>query len=207
MHRTTGTAIVAVFVACAGALASARGDVASGQRQLGQTIIEPAYDAATGEVVFLKTPIGASPANVDAHAISPLYLVVYPNSAAASVGTMICAHQPADNCPDHGPGISALAASQFAFYGPLDGSGVWGHDHLVVGHGPDANVVREIRVVLFTNENASHTHVTTADQVSELLAAGSAKDFVLGVIHASVVSEATYRRAIPLPPAILPTLQ
>jgi hypothetical protein len=207
MHWKTVTVVVGAAVALSGTLALAYVDLPSGERQLANSILEPAYDDTTGNIIFVKTPMGPDPSNVDDTAVSPLYLVVYPNSAAPFVGTMNCAHLGGDNCPDHGPAISQLAASQFAFYGPADGSGVWGHDHLVVGTGGAGfNVVREIHVVLFTTEAASHQHVVTADQVLQLLASGEARDTVIGRIHASVVSAASYQKATPLVPALLSPL-
>ena len=76
----------------------ANAQLPSGERQLGQTIIEPGYDDRTGKLIYVMTPEGAPfPSHANAHAISPLFLVVYPNSAAASVGTMNCAHEGGDN--------------------------------------------------------------------------------------------------------------
>src|SRR5947207_2959183 len=88
----------------------ANAQLPSGQRQLGQTVIEPGYDDRTGNLIYIMTPIGAPfPAHANKHAISPLYLIIYPHSAAASVGTMSCAHEGGDNCADHGPSFSDLA--------------------------------------------------------------------------------------------------
>lgn len=207
MRWKIATVVVLSAMVFAGRIASARVGLPSGERQLGKTIIEPAYDDSTGSLVYLQTPIGAPfPSKANAKAVSPLYLVVYPNSAAGAVGTMNCAHQPSDNCPDHGPGISNFAASQYAFYGPLDGSGVWGHDHLVdAPGGSEFNVAWQVHVVLFTNEPASHTHITTDAQVDQFLTSGDAVDFLDVTFNCNVVSEATYNRAIPLPPALLPS--
>src|SRR5256886_10973960 len=88
-------------------LASAQ--LPSGERQLGQTIIEPGYDDRTGNLIYIMTPIGPpNPTHANAHAVSPLFIIVYPNSAAESAGTMNCAHEGGDNRWDHGPGIVAL---------------------------------------------------------------------------------------------------
>jgi hypothetical protein len=78
--------LLAIGTLLAGATV-AGAQVPSGERQLGKTIIEPGYDDRTGELIYIMTPEGAPfPSHSNAHALSPLFLVVYPNSAAASVG-------------------------------------------------------------------------------------------------------------------------
>jgi hypothetical protein len=172
----------------------------SGERQLGQTIIEPAYNDATGEIIYLMTPIGApffSKANP--HAWSPLYLIVYPDSAAASVGTMNCQHEGGDNCPDHGPDIAGLAASVMP---SVYGAGVWGHDHILdAPGGSEFNVAWNVIVVLFTSTAAANTHITTEQQLDQAIAAGHAFTIQTPIVfNCNVVSAATYRRGTPLPP-------
>lgn len=169
----------------------------SGERILGQTVIEPAYDDETGNIIYLMTPIHAPfPSKANSHAVSPLYLVVYPTSASGFVGTMNCAHQPEDNCPDHGPDIAGLAqAVQPGVYG----AGVWGHDHLVDGPGgSEFNVAWHVVVILFTNSTAARTHITTDAQIDAALDAGDAIEIPTDIIfNCNVVSAATYRRAVP----------
>jgi hypothetical protein len=161
----------------------------------------------------LSTPIGAPfPSKSNPKAASLLYLVEYPNSARAFAGTMNCAHQPEDNCPDHGPGIAQFAASMFpAVYGAPAGTDVWGHDHLVDGPGgADFNVAWQVHLIFFTREAASHRHVTTDAQVGALLASGDAVDIPDVTFHCAVVNGAAYQRATPLPPALplsLPPIQ
>ena len=192
--------LVAVGVLSAG-LGVAHAQIASGERQLGSTVVEPAYDLNTGEAIYLMTPMAArSAAHADEHAASPLYIVVYPSSAADAVGTMNCAHAGGDNCADHGPGIAELAAqAEPGVYG----DGVWGHDHVMDGPGgPAFNVTWQVVVVLFTNAAAARTHVTTAAQLDAAIAAGDAFSIVTPtVIHGNLVAGATYARATPLPPA------
>src|SRR3954466_7737270 len=78
-------------------VALAAGQVPSGERVLGRTVIEPGYDDRTGNLIYVMTPEGAPfPSNANTHAISPLFLIVYPNSAADAVGTMNCAHEGGD---------------------------------------------------------------------------------------------------------------
>ena len=194
---------VAALVVFGGKL-QARFSLPSGERQNGRTVIEPAYDDRYGTIVYLSTPMGAPfPSKSNVHATSPLYLVEYPNSASSIVGTMNCAHQPADNCADHGPGIAQFAASLFpAVYGPSDGSGVWGHDHLVDGPGGrDFNVAWTVHLIFFTNAAASHQHITTDAQVDELLEHGDAVDIPDVTFQCAVVNGTVYNHATPLPPA------
>jgi hypothetical protein len=181
---------------------AADAQVPSGERQLGRTIIEPGYDDRTGELVYIMTPMGTpSPSHADAHAISPLFIVVYPNAAADAVGTMNCAHEGGDNCGDHGPGIADLAQATVP---NVYGDGVWGHDHIMNGTGgSDFNVTWQVVVVLFTNLDAAKTHITTEAQLDAAIDAGDAFSIVTPtILHANMVAKATYDRAKALPPAL-----
>jgi hypothetical protein len=192
-----------MFLIAAGMLVVtvANAQLPSGERQLGKTIVEPGYDDRTGELIYIMTPEGAPfPSHNNAHAVSPLFIVMYPNSAAASVGTMNCAHEGGDNCPDHGPVFADLAQSVVpAVYG----DGVWGHDHIMDGPGgSDFNVTWQIVVVLFTNPEAANTHITTEEQLEAALDAGDAITIETPTIfHCNLVSASVYNRATPIPPA------
>jgi len=186
-----GTLLTGVTVASA--------QLPSGERQLGQTIVEPGYDDRTGDLIYIMTPIGAPlPSHANGQSVSSLSIVVYPNSAAGSVGTMNCAHEGGDNCPDHGPGIAGLAESVVP---SVYGDGVWGHDHIMDGPGGrDFNVAWHVVVVLFTNSAAAKTHITTEDQLEAALDAGDALTVDTDItFHCNLVSGATYSRANPLP--------
>jgi len=181
---------------------AADAQVPSGERQLGRTIIEPGYDDRTGELIYIMTPMGTpSPSHANAHAISPLFIVVYPNAAADAVGTMNCAHEGGDNCGDHGPGIADLAQATVP---NVYGDGVWGHDHIMNGTGgSDFNVTWQVVVVLFTNLDAAKTHITTEVQLDAAIDAGDAFSIVTPtILHANMVAKATYDRAKALPPAL-----
>jgi len=174
----------------------------SGQRTLGQATIEPAYNDLNGNVIYLLTPDHAK-MRTNPRAWAPLYLVMYPTSAAGAVGTMNCAHQPMDNCPDHGPLVSGLAESVMP---SVYGNGVWGHDHLVTGVptvGGDFNIAWEPIAVLFTNSAAANTHLTTEAQVEAAVEAGDAIEIPLpqATFLCSVVSAATYNMGAPVTPA------
>ena len=178
----------------------ANAQLPSGERQLGKTIIEPGYDDRTGELIYVMTPMGAPfPSHNNEHAVSPLFLVVYPNSSAAAVGTMNCAHEGGDNCPDHGPVFSNLALTTMP---NVYGGGVWGHDHIMDGPGgSDFNVTWHIVVVLFTNAEAAKTHITTEAQLDAALDAGDAITIDTPItFHCNLVSAAAYNRATPIPP-------
>src|SRR6266496_5974240 len=88
IHSTGGTMLskltLLLFLAVGMLLAGttvANAQLPSGERQLGKTIIEPGYDDRTGELIYVMTPMGAPfPSHNNEHAVSPLFLVVYPNS-------------------------------------------------------------------------------------------------------------------------------
>ena len=168
MQAKLGFILLVVIATMLTGATVAHAQLPSGERQLGKTIIEPGYDDRTGKLIYIMTPEGAPfPSHSNAHAISPLFIVVYPNSAARSVGTMNCAHEGGDNCSDHGPGIADLAQSVVpAVYG----NGVWGHDHIMDGPGgSDFNVTWQVVVVLFTNTAAANTHITTEVQLESAI--------------------------------------
>jgi len=200
MKRNCGIALLLAMGALVAGATNAAAQVPSGERLLGHTAIEPAYDDRTGHLIYLMTPSGArSAAHANPQAISPLYLIVYPNSAADAVGVMNCAHAGGDNCPDHGPGIAALAQSTVpAVYG----NGVWGHDHIVDGRGGDEfNVDWGVVVVLFTNAPAARAHITTETQLDAAIDAGTVLTIETSItLHANVVSGATYARGTPVAP-------
>ena len=128
-----------------------------------------------------------------------MFLIVYPNSAAGAVGTINCAHQGGDNCPDHGPDIATLAQATVP---TVYGNGVWGHDHIMEGPGgSDFKVVWQLVVVLFTNAAAANTHITTEAQLEAAIDAGDAFTIETPtVFNCNLVSAATYSRATPLQP-------
>ena len=174
----------------------------TGEVQLGRSFIEPAYDDMTGDMIFLLTPLGAPfPVNANHHAVSPLYLIVYPTSAGGFVGTMNCMHPGGDNCPDHGPEIAGAAAAIMP--AGVYGAGVWGHDHLVdAPGGSEFNVAWQVHLLLFTNAAAANTHITTEEEMDAALDAGDLIDAVpdVTIFNCSVVSARTFNRGTPVPP-------
>ena len=182
--------------------AEAAASIPSGERIHGQSTIEPVYDDTTGNLNFVMTPNKApNPVNSNPKSWAPFYVPVYPLSASASVGTLQCAHLPADNCPDHGPPIAGAAAS---IVPSVYGSGVLGHDHLMAppGSGGDFNIAWEPILVLFTSSAAANTHLTTLAQINAAVNSGNAFEVPLPQLtfQCEVVPANLYARATPVTP-------
>lgn len=166
----------------------------SGERILGQSAIEPAYNADTGQLMYLLTPIKSPfPTHTNAHAVGPLYLVEYP--ASTTVGTLNCMGVPG-NCPDH-DGLVAQVATQAmpSVYG-TDPALIPGHDHIAdPPGGADFDVAWEVIEVLFTNSAAANEHLTTDAAIEAAITRGDAIKIDLGfAFHCSVVPATTYWR-------------
>jgi len=171
--------------------------IPSGERVLGQVGLEPVYDAEQeGAIGYVGTPMHAK-MKANPSSWSPIYVVVYPTTA--SVGTVLCAHTPADNCPDHGPGIAALAQQVAP---DVYGEGVLGHDHLMdYPGGDDFNIAWEPIIVLFTNSDAANSeHLLTDAQIEAAVADGDAIEIPLPgeTFYCSPVSKALWERATPV---------
>lgn len=192
-------------LAASPALASA---LPTGERMVGQTAIEPAYDDVTGTLVYLSTPIKLPiPTKTNARAVAPLYLVLYPpGSTVPSRFNLNCEGIPG-NCPDHdlavaGAGVSIMqgllgAASPYG----TDPTLVPGHDHLVgiASSHEDFNIAWEVWEVLFTNSEAANTHLTTLKAINDAIGRGDAIKVDLGFnFHCSVVSAAVYNHGAPV---------
>lgn len=203
--------VVAVGLAAAAALipiAAAADTSPTGERALGNATIEPAYDDFDGSTVFLLTPnrlaplVPNNPINgVDAHAVAPLYLVVYPPGTA---GTFDCMGVPG-NCPDHDGVIAGLATSvRPGVYG-TNAAAVPGHDHLVgMPHTGDFNVPWHVYVQLFTDKSRV-SHITTLAELKAAWASGSVDPTPSGqgidtgiTFVCSVVSASAYAAARPV---------
>ena len=189
--------------------------IPSGERQLGQSFIEPAYNDGDGSLIYLLTPskpafLPKAPVTVhpNDHNVAPLYLMMYPTSASGAIGTVNCQHQPMDNCPDHGPLVSAIAEGLVPSISPGEPSvypagGVWGHDHLVAapGSGGDFNILWLPVEVLF-KPGTPITHVTKMSQLQPLID-GHLVDLIPlppATFHCSVAPAATYNNGTPVPP-------
>jgi len=172
--------------------------------------VEPAYDDANGNSIFIQTPnnskvglakkmvdvpdLGTVPVNV-----APIYIVVYPKGYTTPLN---CAHLPMDNCPDHG-NLVAQGAEGFAqsvgstVYS--DAGGVAGHDHLLglASTGGDFNIVWEPVVVVFNNAAAVHHITTLADLHSSNVSMAPLPNLDF---NCSVVGAAAYNRGTPVDP-------
>lgn len=194
----TGAAMV---VASMGVPTASASSTPSGERVVGRTVVEPTYDSMTGAIRYLSTPMGApDPVKSNPIASAPIYVPVYP--VGSTVGTLLCAHDPAtnsDNCPDHGPGIAGAAA---AIMPGVYGNGVIGHDHLMAGpasHG-DFNVAWEPILVLFTSKTAANRHLILESDVEAAVHDGRAIEIHLPQLTftCAVVNQAVYARGTPL---------
>lgn len=188
-------------------------DPTSGSFSGGGGTIEPAYDDATGTLVYLQTPNGPPvhlPKKIDPGTgmpvnVAPIYLPMYPAGSGIDPSTLNCTHVPADNCPDHGP---LLAGVSMSIMPSVYGGGVLGHDHLVgiAKTGGDFNVEWEPVLVLFTNAEAATTHITTLAQINADVASGDAILVPVppATFHCSSVSAKAYWRATPSPTVVGP---
>jgi hypothetical protein len=194
-------ASASLVLAAVAAVPGGATSIPSGQRTLGQAVLEPVYnDEQAGQIGYILQPEHtAQPVNADPTAWAPFYLVVYPVGSTAGT-TFLCQHLPVENCPTHGDGIAALAQSMEP---SVYGAGVIGHDHLMdFPGGADFNIAWEPVVVLFTNNEAANEHVLTDTRIDELVASGDAREiprpqrtFICASVPATI-----YERATPLVP-------
>lgn len=221
--RTFRTALAAAALVLATAVAvpatATAGTYPTGQTTLGGVTTEPAFDAATGSLVYLATPDGTqkggqvhlTPTNY-----APLWLPVYPADSTVPEATLNCQHLYWDNCPDHGPLIAGVAQSlggpSPAFGLPAShayDSGVLGHDHLVgiASTGGDFNVAWVPIALFFTDQAVTdgaidHRILTVAD-VQAAIARGDVETLTLApaAFDCASVSSAVYWRGTPVTPA------
>jgi hypothetical protein len=171
----------------------------SGERQVGQALVEPAFDDMTGGLIYLLTPIHAPfPAKANDRSWEPIYVVVYPSSS--TFGDLNCMMSP-NNCPDHN-GVVDQLARQINPNG-LYSNGTKGHDHILHAPGPpggEFNVNWEIHLILFTDAQASQQRLRTLDDLfgpSGVVTTGKAIDvdlelaFICAVVPARVYARGT----------------
>jgi len=193
--------LLAVTAAVLGAGASSAGanQIPSGERALGQSVLEPVYnDEQAGSIGYIMYPTHPpDPVKANPRAWAPFYLVVYPVGSKAGTA-FVCMHLPVDNCPTHGDAIAGLAQSvEPGVYS----AGVIGHDHLMdFPGGPDFNIAWEPIVVLFTNSTAADEHILTDAQIAAAVTRGDAIEIPLPTLTfiCTWVPAAVYGRATPL---------
>jgi hypothetical protein len=196
IRKLLSTGLLAGALALVTVGGAAADGVPSGQRVLGQSVVEPVYDAEhAGAVGFISTPQHA-PLASDSRAWAPLYLPVYPTGS--TVGQLICPHVPVDTCPDHGPVIAGLAQ---AFAPDVYGGGVIGHDHVAQLRGVGFHVALEPTVVLFTSKAAADEHLTTRASIDAAIARGDAIAIPLeaAALHGEQVAARVWSLATPVP--------
>ena len=213
VHRRSNRGPVLAVLA-AGLLVALSGSSAlgsslpSGERILGRSAIEPAYNDVTGQLTYLLTPIKSPfPTHTSWHAVAPLYLVIYPASSTVPASFNLNCEGVPGNCPDHDGFVAAVATGNVpaidpgepGVYGTNPGA-VPGHDHLVAppASGGDFNVAWEVIEVLFTNSDAANSHLTTDAAVDAAVKSGNAREVDLGfAFHCSVVPAVTYAQGTP----------
>ncbi len=186
-------------MAAAAASFAPASEMPTGERIFGQVAIEPAYNADSGELMYLLTPIHAPlPSKANAHAVSPLYLVEYP--ADADVGVLNCMGVPG-NCPDHDGLVAQVAMDAMPDVYGSDPTNL-GHDHVAdPPGGPDFNIAWEVIEVVFTSKEAARTHLTTDAQIETAVAAGDATEIDLGfAFNCNVVPATLYWKGTPVAP-------
>jgi hypothetical protein len=186
---------VALFAVATAAFADS---LPSGERVIGRSTLEPAYNDSNGNLIYLLTPFKTTTVHSNPMAWAPIYIPVYPTSVAGSVGTLNCMHVPSDNCPDHGPEVAGAAA---AIMPGVYGGGVLGHDHLLDGPGgSEFNIAWEPVLVLFTNTAAASEHITTEAQLDAAVARGDVIEVPVPELtfNCSVVPGSLYNRSTPV---------
>jgi hypothetical protein len=163
---------------------------------VGQSVVEPVYnDEQAGTIGYVSTPMH-TPMHANPSAWSPFYLPVYP--VGSTVGALVCAHTPAENCPTHGQAIADAAAQIMP---GVYGSGVLGHDHLMdFPGGADFNVAWEPILVLFTSKAAANEHLLTDAQIDAAVDRGDAIEVPLpdATFHCQAVPARVYALGTPL---------
>ncbi len=197
------TALVAVMFAALPLAGAA--PVPSGEVEFALARVEPVYNDIDGSFGYLLTPANAH-VNPNGRTTAEIYVVMYPTAVGATIGGVNCTHQPADNCPDHGPVLSGLAEATIpAVYG----AGVYGHDHLAAlqtapATDDEAFAIDWIPVVvLFNTTEAAKTHITTLSQLNDARARNLVTEIALpqATFHGSAVNASVYARGVPVVPA------
>jgi hypothetical protein len=192
-------AVVATLALTASASAAAGDSVPTGERTLGQSTLEAAYDAAhAGSIGYLLTPNKApDPVQANPASWAPIYIPVYPVGSTAAT-TLNCMHSPVENCPDHGDLVAGAAQ---AIMPSVYGGGVLGHDHVLdFPGGDDFDIAWQPVLVLFTSTAAANEHLLTD---AAILAARDRGDVILVpapqlTFNCAVVPAAVWDRATPI---------
>ena len=182
----------------------------SGEVTLGNSTIEPAFDDVTGNQVFYLQPKGAPfPVNANAHAIAPLYAVVYPVQSTIPADSLNCQPTNCDHLnvlpfPDPDYGFASLSDCQ-QFNGGAPCSPVKGHNHLlgIAQTGGDFNVAWAVELVLFNSkafaDGTINTKITTLSQLQSLVDSDEVSIVPTPIsFNCSIVPERTYELGRPM---------
>lgn len=216
------TAAVTLFAPPSYAGAAEATGVFSGQTAFGQVSVEPAFDDATGNVVFLLTPNGAPlPSKANSHAQDTLYIPVYPTNSTISPSHLQCQTGEATNSgncnhlqvlPFFDPHYDRNADDENGssracqdYNGGKPCTVYLGHDHLigVPKTGGAFNVAWAVKLVIFTptgiGDGAINKRITTLSDLDSLIVN---KDVAIAptpiVFNCSIVSQTVYERGAPL---------
>lgn len=184
----------------------------TGEVLLGNSSVEPAFDDITGNLVFyLETSKSPMPVKANAHAIAPLYAIVYPVNSSVPADGLNCQRTNCDHLnvlpfqdPDYGMLAGSDPACQ-AFNAGQPCSPVKGHDHLIgiAATGGDFNVAWQVVLVIFKSkafgDGTINTPIRTLKQLQSLVD----EDDVMMVntpitFDCAVVSEHTYDNGAPM---------
>ena len=205
LHSKRLILAAALAVAAFAAIPHASAEVPSGEVSFAESVVEPTYNGIDGSFAFLQTP---EHRHVNPNApVAEIYLIMYPTEVKDVIGTVICAHQPLDNCPDHGPLLAGLAEAMAPTVYP---NGVWGHDHIADMPGASRVGRADFEVnwlpvmILFNAQQTAYTHFTTTAQVEDAVARGLVTEVPLppATFHGSPVSEAVYNKGVPVTPVV-----
>jgi hypothetical protein len=189
MAAIAGTVAIAACLAASPVLAA---DPPTGEHHFGHVTIEPAYNDATGDIIYLLTPDKAPfPSHTNPSSVAPLYMIMYP---PGTNWTLNCEGVPG-NCPDHDLLAASAATSIMPSVYGTDPMAVPGHDHLVdAPGGADFNVPWHVYIELFTSPGAVR-HITTDAQLDAAKDAGQVIEVDTGLeFLCSVVPAQTYWR-------------
>lgn len=198
VRRVLMVGALAAVVLAATASVSTADTTPTGQRTFHNNGLEPAYNAANGQIGYFMEPAGKL--NASPKAWAPLYVVVYPTGTTAA-STFSCMHfaMGDDNCPSHGNVIAGLAAANEP---TVYGGGVVGHDHVLdFPGGDDFNIAWEPVVVLFKSKAAANEHVVTDARIDELAREGKVDLIPLpqATFLCAIVPQRIWDMATPVP--------
>jgi hypothetical protein len=182
----------------------------TGQVALGQSTIEPAVDANTGNTIFLLTPDKSPfPSKANQAAQDTMDIPMYPTDSTISADELDC--QPT-NC-DHlhvvpfvPPGYTAASSDVCKKWNGGASCALYkGHDHLVgaASTGGGFNVAWHVKLVIFTakgfDDRAINTRITKWTQLHQLITDGDVTVVDTPIVfNCQIVSPTTYARGTPL---------